>query len=153
MRTYRHAFFCLVLLAALASTASAQVPPAPPGLKVGTLGCTMSPTIGLVFGAIQTISCQFTPDGPYPPEAYVGTFGTLGIDIGIVAAGGLAWGVYNATDDKDQARLELPGGTSVPVAWLAIGLGFVLWLTGTILVYAARSRRKPVLNDQRELLS
>jgi hypothetical protein len=63
------------------------------------------------------------------------------------------WGVYNATGDKDQARLELSGGTSVPVAWLAIGLGFVLWLTGTILVYAARSRRKPVLNDQRELLS
>jgi hypothetical protein len=63
------------------------------------------------------------------------------------------WGVYNATDDKDQARLELPGGTSVPVAWLAIGLGFVLWLTGTILVYAARSRRTPVLKDQRELLS
>jgi hypothetical protein len=63
------------------------------------------------------------------------------------------WGVYNTTDDKDQARLELPGGTSVAMAWLAIGLGFVVWLTGTLLVYAARSRRKPVLKDQRELLS
>jgi hypothetical protein len=63
------------------------------------------------------------------------------------------WGVYNATGDKDQARLELSGGTSVPVAWLAIGLGFVLWLTGTILVYAARSGRRPAQKDQRELLS
>jgi hypothetical protein len=63
------------------------------------------------------------------------------------------WGVYNATGAKDQARLELPGGTSIPVAWLAIGLGFVLWLTGTILVYAARSGRRPAQKDQRELLS
>ena len=62
------------------------------------------------------------------------------------------WGVYNATDDK-QARLELPGGTLIPVAWLAIGLGFVLWLTGTILVYAVRSGRRPAQKDQRELLS
>ena len=63
------------------------------------------------------------------------------------------WGVYNATGDKEQARLELPGGTLVPVAWLAIGLGFVLWLTGTILVYAVRSGRRPAQKDQRELLS
>jgi hypothetical protein len=63
------------------------------------------------------------------------------------------WGVFNASGDKDRARLELPGGTVVPVAWLAVGLGFVLWLTGTFLVYAARSGRKAVLKDQRELLS
>ena len=63
------------------------------------------------------------------------------------------WGVYNTTGDKDQARLELPGGTLVPVAWLAIGLGFVLWLTGTILVYAVRSGRRPAQKGQRELLS
>jgi hypothetical protein len=61
------------------------------------------------------------------------------------------WGVFNATGDNDQARLELPGGTVVPLAWLAVGLGFVLWLTGTLLVYAARSGRKRVQKDQREL--
>ena len=61
------------------------------------------------------------------------------------------WGVLNANSAKDQARLELPGGTVVPLAWLAVGLGFVLWLTGTILVYSARSGRKPVQKDQREL--
>ena len=30
----------------------------------------------------------------------------------------------------------------VPLAWFAVGLGFVLWLTGTLLVYAARSKSK-----------
>jgi hypothetical protein len=58
------------------------------------------------------------------------------------------WGVFHPTTDK----VELPGGTVVSLAWVAVGLGFVLWLTGTILVYSGRSRRKPVQNDQRELL-
>ena len=121
MKTYRAAFTSLVLLAAFASPAAAQVPPPPPGLKVGTLGCTMSPTIGLIFGAIQTISCQFTPDGPYAPEAYVGTFGTLGLDVGIVAAGGLAWGVYNATSGP---LIQALAGTYVGgSASAAVGLG------------------------------
>lgn len=86
----------LMLLATLASPVFAQAPP-PPGVKVGMLGCTLSPTIGLFVGSLQTISCRFRPDGPYPLEAYVGTFGTLGLDIGVVAAGGLAWGVFNQT--------------------------------------------------------
>jgi hypothetical protein len=62
------------------------------------------------------------------------------------------WGVFSATDAKGQARLQLPGGTVVPLAWLAVGLGFVLWLTGTVIVYAARSGRKPVQSEQRELV-
>ena len=52
------------------------------------------------------------------------------------------WGVFNATGAKDPARLQLPGGTVVPLAWLAVGLGFVLWLTGTILVYFSRPARR-----------
>ena len=95
----------LVILAMLAAPASAQLPmqpgnplaPAmpPPGVRVGMLSCTLSPTVGLIFGSLQTISCRFLPDGPYPPEAYVGTFGTLGLDVGVVAVGGLAWQVFN----------------------------------------------------------
>ena len=52
------------------------------------------------------------------------------------------WAVYNAGGAPDQARLSLPGGTVVPLAWVAVGLGFVLWLTGTIIVYTTRTRRK-----------
>lgn len=121
MKTRRVLGLTFALLAALTSPGVAQVPPPPPGLKVGTLGCTMSPTIGLIFGAIQTISCRFTPDGPYAPEAYVGTFGTLGIDIGVVAAGGLAWGVYNASSGP---LIHALAGTYVGAsASAAAGLG------------------------------
>ena len=50
----------------------------PNWFKVGGLGCTMSPTIGLLVVSEQKLNCKFTPDGPYPPENYTGTMGTVG---------------------------------------------------------------------------
>jgi len=91
----RSLLMTIAFVVASISPAASQVPP--PGIKAGMLNCVLSPTIGVVVGSLQTISCTFTPDGPYPPEAYVGTFGTLGLDIGVVAVGGLAWAVYNQT--------------------------------------------------------
>jgi hypothetical protein len=58
------------------------------------------------------------------------------------------WGVYSSTGARDQARFLLPGGTVVTLPWLAVGGGFVLWLTGTILVYATRPRRKTRILDE-----
>jgi hypothetical protein len=52
------------------------------------------------------------------------------------------WGVFTATAENDRAHLQLPGGAVVPLAWIAVGLGFVLWLTGTLLVYKGRPGRK-----------
>jgi hypothetical protein len=39
------------------------------------------------------------------------------------------------------ARLRLPGGPVVAPAWIAIALGFLLWLIGTILIYGSRRSR------------
>ena len=61
------------------------------------------------------------------------------------------WGVFRANGHKDQAHIPLPGGTAVPLAFAVVGLGFVLWLTGMLLVHAGRPRRKPVARNQREL--
>lgn len=96
MFKHRSMLMMLAILAAVASPASAQAPP--PGVMVGMLSCVLSPTVGLFVGSLQTISCKFAPNGGYPPEAYVGTFGTLGLDIGVVAVGGLAWQVYNQSN-------------------------------------------------------
>jgi hypothetical protein len=52
------------------------------------------------------------------------------------------WGVFSSTGAKNSARLQLPGGNEIPLAWLAVGVGFVLWFTGTILVYFSRPTRK-----------
>jgi hypothetical protein len=52
------------------------------------------------------------------------------------------WAVYAGRDDKNPTLVSFPGGKAVPVAWLAVGLGFVLWLIGTIVISVARSRRR-----------
>ena len=106
MSPHRPVLATFAIVAALALPASAQdlpmkpvYTPAPPiqvaGALAGMLSCTLSPTVGLILGSLQTVSCWFQPAGPYPREAYVGTFGTLGVDIGVVATGDLGWQVYN----------------------------------------------------------
>lgn len=104
------------------SQASMPPPPAPPsGVKAGTLACNLSPTIGLVFGSLQTMNCRFTPDGGYPPETYTGTFGTLGVDVGVTFAQGLAWAVYAPTTGPTMGALA--GTYMGPSAEASVALG------------------------------
>jgi hypothetical protein len=79
------------LIAALVSPSAAQ---APQGVKVGVLTCNLAPSIGLIIGSQQRMSCVFRPDGGYPAERYAGVLGRIGLDIGITAGGVMAWGVY-----------------------------------------------------------
>ena len=51
------------------------------------------------------------------------------------------WAVYTGRDDKHQTLISLPDGSALSAAWVAVGLGFVLWVIGTIVVYTSRSRR------------
>lgn len=111
----------------LTATAQAQMPPPPPppgvtGVNVGLLSCNLSPTIGLIVGSLQTMECRFAPvGGAFPSEIYTGTFGTLGPDIGVTLAQGLAWQVYAPTAGPLNGALA---GTYVgPSAELGIGVG------------------------------
>ena len=61
------------------------------------------------------------------------------------------WGVYYSYGNIDQPALAIPGGTIVPWPWAVWAIGFVLWLTGTILVYARRPGRRPHSKEQSEL--
>jgi hypothetical protein len=70
------------------------------------------------------------------------TLGHLIRILGLVIEMLGVWGVFNSTGVKDSARLQLPGGNEIPLAWLAVGIGFVLWFTGTIVVYFSRPTRK-----------
>ncbi len=114
--------FVATVLIALAAVALA-VPPAgaqtPPTTSAGTLTCQMAPSIGLIIGSRQRMACRFQPNGPYPPEAYLGVMGTLGLDIGITAGGVLAWGVLAPTAGPMRGKLA---GTYVGASG-AIGVG------------------------------
>ena len=67
------------------------------GTNVGTLTCKLAPSIGLIIGSRQKMTCRYQPNGAFPPEFYTGVMGTIGLDIGITAGGVLAWGVFAPT--------------------------------------------------------
>jgi hypothetical protein len=52
------------------------------------------------------------------------------------------WGVFSSGGAKDSARLHFSGGNEIPVPWLAVGVGFLLWFAGTIIVYFSGPTRK-----------
>jgi len=98
------------------SPADAQTAPT---TSAGTLTCKMAPSIGLIIGSRQKVACRFVPNGPFPPEAYVGVIGTIGLDVGITAGGVLAWGVLAPTAGPMQGKLA---GTYVGASG-AVGVG------------------------------
>src|ERR1700745_4309910 len=98
----------IVSLTALLTLTSPLLAQSQDWVKVGGLSCAMSPTIGLIVVSEQKLNCTFTPSGPYPPEHYAGTMGTVGIDVGVIGGGLLAWAVSMATQGGAQGAL---GGT------------------------------------------
>jgi hypothetical protein len=88
------ALLALTLLVAVIPRVAGQ---SPSGTNVGMLKCRLSPSIGFIVGSHQSMACRFTPTGPFPAEAYAGTMNTIGLDIGVTAAGTLAWGVFAPT--------------------------------------------------------
>jgi hypothetical protein len=50
-------------------------------------------------------------------------------------------GILTGSRDAGAARLRLPGGTLIAPAWIAVALGFLIWLVGTFLVYGSRPSR------------
>ena len=96
--------FLTTLLVGISSVPLAHAQ-APGGTNVGTLTCKMSPSIGFIIGSRQRMACRFQPSGPFPPEAYTGVIGTLGLDIGVTAGGVLAWGVFAPTNGPMRGAL------------------------------------------------
>jgi Protein of unknown function (DUF992) len=114
----RGLLFSTLAVLAFVSPAPGQ---APPGTKVGMLNCALAPSIGLIVGAHQTMTCRFIPDGPFPQELYVGAINTVGLDIGITAGGALAWAVYARTAGPMQYALA---GTYVGATGeIGVGVG------------------------------
>ena len=82
-----------VLLALTATPATAQS-----SKQAGTLLCNLGPSVGLIIGSRQRMTCVFTNSATGRRENYVGRIGRLGLDIGIQAGGRMVWGVIARTD-------------------------------------------------------
>jgi Protein of unknown function (DUF992) len=117
---FRH-LIAPVLVALAVTCVSPAGAQTPPGTNAGVLTCKMAPSIGLIFGSRQRMACRFVPNGPYPPEAYVGVMNTIGLDIGITAGGVMAWGVFAPTEGPMRGKLA---GTYVgPSGSVGVGVG------------------------------
>src|SRR5262245_27456982 len=63
--------------------------------KVGALTCNLAPSIGLIIGSRQRMSCQFRSDGGNFVESYSGTITRVGLDLGFTGGGRMVWGVFS----------------------------------------------------------
>jgi hypothetical protein len=52
-------------------------------------------------------------------------------------------GVVTGRGDIESLRLQLSNGTLVSPAWIAVVLGFVIWLVGTILLFGSKQKKPP----------
>ena len=105
-------------LVALAGSASAQTPT---WTQSGMLTCKLNPSIGFIIVGHQSMECRFVPSMPGPPQLYEGALNTVGIDIGIIGGGALAWGVLAPSAGVPAGALA---GTYVGASGeVALGVG------------------------------
>jgi hypothetical protein len=106
------------VLVGLASQATGQTPT---WTQSGMLTCKLNPSIGFIIFGHQSMECRFVPSAPLPPQIYEGALNTVGIDIGIVGTGGLAWAVLAPTAGVPRGALA---GTYVGASGdVALGAG------------------------------
>ena len=109
---------CMLALAAasFAGPAAAQAN----RVQAGVLDCDVSAGIGLIVGSRKQVTCTFTPTTGGAREAYVGTIGKFGLDVGATTGGRMVWGVYAPTN---AARAALAGNYVGASADASIGAG------------------------------
>ena len=73
--------------------------------QAGMLSCKLNPSIGFVIFGHQSMECQFVPSHHSGPQRYEGALNTVGIDIGLVGTGGLAWAVLASTSGVPAGAL------------------------------------------------
>jgi hypothetical protein len=89
--------------------------------KVGTLDCTLAPSIGFIIGSRQRMDCRFLPNRGGRIDRYAGTVNRLGLDLGITTTGRMVWGVLARTKGLQPGGLS---GTYVGAsADITLGLG------------------------------
>ncbi len=57
------------------------------------------------------------------------------------------WGVYQANHSETPLVISIGGVGPIPVAWLAVVFGLIVWLAGVFIVYS----NKPLRNKKMRL--
>jgi hypothetical protein len=81
-----------IALAASISCASAQA-----RVEAGVLECRAGQTTGFVVGSETRLNCIFRPTAGGPVHGYTAIIRRAGLDLGVTAESGVAWGVFAPT--------------------------------------------------------
>jgi hypothetical protein len=89
--------------------------------QLGTLTCSLAPSVGLIVASRQRMNCRFVADSGNRQERYSGTIRRIGLDLGFTAGGTMVWRVLSVARRPLRGAL---GGTYVGAsADIAFGLG------------------------------
>ena len=123
------------ILAALALSVMLTAPAAaqsPQWTQAGMLRCVVNPSIGFIIAGHQSMECNFTPNGPLPPQAYQGALNMLGLNIGISAGGVFGWAVLAPTAGVPAGALagEYVGASGDVALGLGVGANVLVGGSG-----------------------
>ena len=107
-------------VSALALLVVSALPAPAQQVQAGLLECRGGGSVGFIIGSITELSCIYRPDYG-PRQAYRATIRRAGIDIGVTAISGLAWGVFAPTNQIGLG--DLSGNYGGVTAGAAVGAG------------------------------
>ena len=87
----------LSALAALAAFALSSAPASAQQVQAGVLECRGGESISFIVGSVSEFNCIYRPDFG-PAQQYRARLTRAGIDVGVTAVSGLAWGVFAPTN-------------------------------------------------------
>src|SRR4051794_25469124 len=73
--------------------------------RTGVLRCNLAPSIGLILGSRQRMTCRFQSERSGKNETYSGTITRLGIDLGFTSGGVMSWAVLTQTAGTGRGAL------------------------------------------------
>src|SRR5262245_5176644 len=109
-----------LLVASIGLFADPSAAQAQSRIEVGTLRCTMGPSVGALIGSRQRLRCQFV-NVRGKAENYSGTITRFGFDVGITAGGIMRWRVVART--RSLGRGALAGHYVGASGDVSLGLG------------------------------
>lgn len=116
----------LLALAAIAIALGAALQPSAAAAQqrsqIGTLQCSLRPSVGLIVIQKQRMDCRFTRGHSGRVERYTGNITRLGINVGFTTRGKMIWGVFARSNVPTGALAGRFGGVSAGAS-LGAGIG------------------------------
>jgi hypothetical protein len=114
--------FRLSAVAAFAALALSSIPASAQQVQAGVLECRGGESISFVVGSVSEFTCNYRPNFG-PVQAYRARLTRAGVDVGVTAVSGLAWGVFAPTNQIGLGDLSGNYGGATAGGAFVVGAG------------------------------